>query len=319
MSIQSFNKLVSDLQIRASLITQEATGFYAVHCPICGENNRKTGGFKFESDQIIYNCFRGSCNANCVYTLGQPVSKKFRKLVDCYGVKIPADLNLIRSSVSKQLDSLDDDLYKEIVYKSFPPCDEMVPFAKSNHRSKPHWEEYFKSRKCSTDQVFMFESGQYKGMPAVGVYHYNKLIGVQVVTDGGAKYITLTPNENIIAAPAKNLNKGCVIVVEGILDMLCFPNTVATLKSTITPEQAYTLRGKEVILLPDRKSNNFFDIHKKYGWKMCIPSWEEKDLNAAVCKYGRFIVARKIRESTLDNTLDIEVRYKLWKENNNKK
>ncbi|MBT8449368.1 MAG: hypothetical protein KJO69_06740, partial [Gammaproteobacteria bacterium] len=39
-----------------------AKGFHLIRCPVC-QSKAVKAGFKFEPDKIVYNCFRGSCNA----------------------------------------------------------------------------------------------------------------------------------------------------------------------------------------------------------------------------------------------------------------
>jgi hypothetical protein len=265
-------------------------------------------------ESVVYNCFRGKCDASCTYETGGYVSKKFKILMESLGVKIPVDL-LVAKKKSKLAELLDDEshLYKKHTYKNIAPPEGFVPFEKSkNAHFKRHAEEVFSSRRCSMDDVFVADSGKYKGLPAFGMRLHEKLIGMNIVTASG--YVShFGGNSNVLYTPSGSLHHDPIILVEGGLDAKCFPQTAATLGKRITPEQAYFLRGKNVICLPDRKGGNqFVDQFAAYGWSICIPPWEEKDLNEAVCVYGKAVVAKKIIDNVTKDLLTAKMRYKLW-------
>ena len=93
--MSDFHSLCDDIRSSLHLTTPEGSGFYACYCPICNKTERKTAGVRFETDQIVINCFRASCDATCVYTYGEPVPKKFRRFTDAIGVKIPPSLSMV--------------------------------------------------------------------------------------------------------------------------------------------------------------------------------------------------------------------------------
>lgn len=269
----------------------------------------------FTPESVVYNCFRGKCDASCAYELGGYVTKKFRRLMESLGVKIPVEL-LVAKKKSEMAALMEDEshLYKKHSYKAIELPEGFVPLEKSKNRSfKEHAELLFSRRRCSLEDVFVADSGKYKGLPAFGMYLYEKLIGLNIVTDHG--YVShFGGNSNVLYTPSRNFNSDPIILVEGGLDAKCFPNTAATLSNKITPEQAFFLRGRNVICVPDRKGGNkFIDQFSQYGWGICIPPWEEKDLNAAVMTYGKLAVARKIVENTTKDLLTAKARYKLWR------
>lgn len=308
-----FDKLKDDIIHACSLNQQEATGFYAVYCPICNKTNRKTGGFKFEADTIGYNCFRASCDASCVFELGSPVSRKFRRLMDEIGVSIPVNLLLVKSSFQKDLEaSLEDELYTKHFYKQMKVPDGWVPLSEDGNK---RWIDYYTNRHCPIDDIFIIKKGMNKGLTAVAMYYFDKLIGFQVVNpNGNVKYWTDSVNTQLLAFGSR-MPTNTVIVVEGLLDAICFPNTAGTLSKKISPEQAYMLRGKNVIMLPDRGGNSFIDQFHDYGWKLCVPPWDYKDLNEAVCELGVITVAKMIMDNSFENKLEAKVRYDLWRSN----
>lgn len=306
-----FDKLTSD--IRVHLDRQESSGWYSVYCPMCNERKTRTGGFMLSDDTVIYNCFRGKCDANCQLTVGEYVSKKFKALMKTMGVSVPVELLVAKKKSSLQA-ALEDDshLYKKHHYKEIKLPEFFVPFEESKHRAKTRIANYFEDRCCPLDDVFVIEGGKYAGFSAFGMYLYDKLIGMNIITDKGTYISHFDGNNHVLYVPEHSLANP-VIVVEGGLDAKCFPNTVATLSNKISPEQASFLRGREVIMIPDRKGGNIFiDQFHKYGWTLCVPDWEEKDLNAAVIKYGKLVVAKKIMEGRTKNLLEATARYRLW-------
>lgn len=308
--MKDFDKLVADIHSGADLRNREATGFYAVHCPICQKMDKKTGGFKFENDSIIYNCFRGSCDATCVYHEGEPLSKKFKNLMKAINVQIPMSLIMVKSSFRRELEeSLDDRLYKK---HSFKPIDfeeglltDMIP---------EFWCDWLDNRGISLKDFSYIKTGKFSGNLLLPFKLFGKTIGHQIITKNG--YIALNKgNSHVFYSPSGTIPDQKVFVVEGALDAKAFPDTIAVLGDKITPEQAYFLRGKDVVFIPDRSGGNkFVKQFKDYGWSLCVPPWKEKDLNAAVVKYGVLATARMIRDNIYQNKLKAETAFRLWTE-----
>ena len=317
--MDAFYKLQQDITSAVGAIRPEATGFYAIHCPICKKMDRKTGGLKFESDKIIYNCFRGSCDASCVYEVGEFFPKKFKNLMDTIGVKIPMLLRVKKHSVADVVKKqLDREKYEQNEYKQMDFPDDWELLVDSDHPKADTWRMYLNERCCSLSDVYFFPKGKYRGLIAIAIYYFDKFIGYQVLTgsDSGAKYILVTDNEGIIYCPEREPPK-TAIVVEGALDAKCFPNTVATFKSKISAKQAYHLRQSQLIFLPDRTGSNYLESFKIYNdSRMCVPDWQYKDLNEAVCEIGVIEVATRIMKNIVDSPAHADVKLGLWKRSN---
>lgn len=309
-----FITLISD--IKARLDKQEATGWYSCHCPVCNETRTRTGGFLFTDDQIVYNCFRGKCDASCGLTVGEYVSKKFKNLMQTMGVRIPIEILTVKrkGKLASAITDLDDALYSKHVYKNIDIPEGWVPFnASSKTQFKERIYEYLYDRYSDAKDIFVIEKGPYTGMGAIGMYHGQKLIGFHVIT--GKKYVAhFDGNSNILYMPNR-YPSDTTIVVEGAMDARSLPNVVATLGDKVTKEQAYHLRDKRVILLPDRGGNcKFIKQFAQYGWEICIPPWDAKDLNQAVQKYGKLCTTRMILEGIEKDPVKARVKFDLWKE-----
>lgn len=308
--MNDFYKLCDDIRSSMSLSSASGTGFHSCYCPVCNKTEKQTAGLKFEDNQVIFNCFRASCDATCVYTYGEPVSKKFRRFVDTIGVKIPPSLSMVKSSFQKKMaEELDDDLYKKHFYKDMKIPKKWVPLAETNNQKLI---KQYEDRCCPIDDVYYVKSGLHQGATAIAMKWFDKVIGFQISNPSSTiKYQTISDNTHLMMINGGVLSD-TVVVVEGILDALCFPGACGVLRSEITPEQAFHLRHKRVILLPDRSGNSFIEQAFEYGWEVCIPEWKCKDLNAAVQQYGKLSVAKMIRDNVYSNKLEITARYRLW-------
>lgn len=316
MSKKDFESLKNDIISYAGLGRSEASGFYSIHCPMCNDNKRKTGGFKFENDQIVYNCFHGSCPSNTVYTYDDFVPRKFRQLMDTIGVTIPISLSVKRSKLQKKMEEdLDAELYKKSFYEEMEIPDDWIPLAEAKGEVAEFWKEYFEERATPLADIYLINEGKYRKMCAIAMFFYDKMIGFQVATgnDNGAKYLNITENENLIYLPERKPQK-IAIIVEGILDAKCFPNTIGTLNSKLSPYQAYHIKDcEEWWFLPDKVSSNFMKNANEYGrGKVIIPDWNESDLNSAVQRFGVMEVAERLRKNLIDDMKEAEIRYQLW-------
>lgn len=309
--MDAFDKLQTDILVGAGLQKQAATGFYECICPAC-RSERVTGGFKFEPETIIYQCFRASCDATCVFTKGESVSKKFKTLMSIIGVKIPAELRIKKNSIQKMIEKeLEAELYVKHGFKQMDIPTGWEPLTERD----VWWIDYFEKRKCNPFDMFVVKTGPYKGAAAIPMYYYDKLIGFQSVhPESKVKYITHTDdNDNLLMINGGFINHK-PIVVEGILDAMCFPSAIGTLKKKVSKEQAYHLRGKDVHLFPDRiGGHHFIEQMKVYGWKAIIPPWRDvKDLNDCVMRYGKVATAMMMLDNTYTDYTKARVAYGLW-------
>ena len=314
--MNDFDTLVSDIKSAADLRQQEATGFYAVYCPVCKEEKKKTGGFKFEHDSIIYNCFRGSCDATCVYHAEQPISRKFKHLMECINVQIPISLRMVKSSFRKQLEeTLDERLYKKHAYTPIKFDD-----GELTDEIPERWWSWLDDRKVPLDDFMYIKTGKYSGNLLLPFRLNGKTIGHQIITRRG--YVAQNKgNNHVFYTPSGRISHDLNFIVEGALDAKCFPDTIAVLGDKITPQQAYFLKGHKCVFIPDRRGGNkFIEQLRDYspdGWSICIPPWKEKDLNAAVVRYGVFVVARMIRDNIYSSVIKAQAAYRLWTEDRN--
>ena len=315
--MNALDRLTAD--IRVHLDRQEATGWFSIHCPVCGERRTKTGGFLFTPDSIHYKCFRGKCDGSCALVQGSPVGRKFKALMKLLGVVIPIDLLMVtRKSTLQSVLEDESHLFVKHTYNHIQLPDGFVGLDSCSDGVKQHVLQKFFDRSITSPKNLVYATGgEYRGLCGFEMTIGSKRIGMHVITNQG-KYISIYGgNSHVIYSPSGRIQSP-VILVEGGMDAMSFPNTVAVLGNRITPQQAYSLKGHDVIMLPDRAGGNeFISQCFEYGWKFCVPDWKEKDLNAAVMRYGKLVVAKKISESIYTTKLEAQLRYNLWTEDRN--
>jgi len=107
-------------------------------------------------------------------------------------------------------------------------------------------------------------------------------------------------------------NSKFVIVCEGPFDAMSIDG-VAVLNNECNETQADIIEslGREVIVVADKDRAGAKMINNaiEYGWSVSFPIWLEtcKDINEAVCKYGRLFVLKTILDSKQTSKLKIEL------------
>ena len=285
-----------------------SSGWSEVICPCCNDYKPR-GGFYFDDEVIIYNCFRGKCPIkSIVYTHGEPMSYKFRSVLDAFGIVPPLEL-LANRKQKKIVEIIDNNLFEEHHYNE---CKLPVECRRLDLSKDIRYKRYLEIREIDPfDEYYVADKGIHKNNIIIPFYFYKKLIGYQSLDINSGNYYKSEGNSDLIYFPNGKVPE-TPIIVEGVLDAKTIPNGIAVLQSTVSKKQAYFFRNKKPILLPDRKGSRFLDVAKKYNWKLCIPNWKEKDPNEFVKKYGRLVLAQKIREGIQDSLNKSELLLRLW-------
>tara|TARA_Y100000593_G_scaffold37982_1_gene73710 strand:- start:3651 stop:4409 length:759 start_codon:yes stop_codon:yes gene_type:complete len=246
--------------------------------------------------------------------LGEYVPKKFRHLMKVMGVKIPVQLLTTKkkSTLAALLTEQDEHLYTKHSYHSISVPNGFVPFEKSTDEdTKKRVLRWAEDRCVDYNDIYIAESGEYIGLFAIAMYHGSRLIGFHIVTKN--KYVSMFDgNTNVLYMPERYV-KDIAIVVEGTVDARSLPFAVGCLGDHVTKEQAYFLKGKRVIMLPDRTGRcKFVEQFAKYGWEISIPQWDCKDLNDAVIKYGKVAAMQMIVDNITSDPVKGRLMYDLW-------
>lgn len=290
-----------------------ATGFHQVKCPVCNDT-RPRGGFVFHADSIGYSCFRGKCDANTVYKYGERVPYKFKRLMKAFGITLPPEILLEgRSSFN---DTLDTELYEVHSYKPVAIPDDFELYDPDIHTEHRDW---LREKRGLSDTLYMIgHKKEWRGRLIVPFFFHETIIGWQGVyihensSFRGERYLKSSGNTDMLFLPDGKIPDE-PLIVEGVFDAKSIPNGIACLQSYVSRKQAYFLRNKNPILIPDRKGSRYMETAKRYGWRICIPDFDEKDCNEALKRYGKLVLAKKLHDGLCPNLLVAETRYNMWK------
>lgn len=303
------------------LTEKTATGFYPVKCEVC-HDTKKRGGFHQEPDgTIVYNCFRGKCNATTVWNPSEPFHRGIRRVLKAFHVEIPMEIRLSDPAIPPAAKrSLDSELYTEHTYHMMS-----LPTGAIALNPNVHIKHY--TYLCARHMLGNeFETGTYY-IGTVG-YTANWLIvplpwmsglmgwqgiNIDAKTNHGKYLYTVEKNHNehLLYLPTGRIPDE-PILVEGIFDAKSVPDGVGVLSSQVSKEQAYMLKDKNPILFPDKEGSRFVETALKYNWRMCLPKFVGKDANDALLELGRLELALRIHDSIIEPTERLPDLFRLW-------
>jgi hypothetical protein len=205
-------------------------------------------------------------------------------------------------------DVLEEDRFIKNSYSTMKLPDGIIPMEETR---STEWMAHVVDTRMLLDYEFCYvKRGAYAGCMAIPMYFQDRLIGVEYYTKDG-KYITDTDNDNLIFVRNRYPKKN-IVVVEGMMDALSFPNTCSVKHSKITPEQAYHLRKYDPIVLPDRKNSKLYECAKEFEWRVCLPGWKYNDLNEAIQHMGILAVAQTIYDNIFTIGLKTDTLHRAW-------
>lgn len=301
------NNLKQQIESSISLGHETPKGFQPCYCPVC-KDYKKRAGFKFEDDRIIYNCFRGKCNASCGYQVGDYVTKKFKYLMKCLQVEIPLEAFTENNKAQSHVeDSLEEHRFKKHSYNEYQDNSinlENAVVSKSicNVRNVPYEHQHLFLQSNATQHV------------TIHCYFYNILIGVILYDIKYFSYQKKTNNSNIMFLPTGEIPDEPVIT-EGVFDAVSIPNGIAILGDHISPEQAYFLKNKNPIFLPDRGNFRMAEQAKEYNWRISIPLWKYKDPSEANQTMGLLNTTRYVFDNIYDDPSTAEIVMRFYSDN----
>lgn len=315
------DELTHRIKTAASLGSPTGSGFHTILCPMCNDTQWGRSGFKFEDDMIIYNCFRGRCNATCVYKEGEFVSKKFRLLMEAIDVELPLEaIATNQKAKEKAKQTLNQELYEYVPLHDVElqeNTDTMLNtgFTSSSYPQvgflKSRGLFFFRIKSIAHESIRRGQRGttifvcKLDGYIIGAIYYTHKRTSSSpyMVDPASMKGLLYTPTGFIPQRP---------IIVEGVLDALSVPNGVAVLQNTVSRAQAYRFKDKNPILLPDRTNSQFFAVAKRYGWDISLPMWKGcKDANDALLKYdSKLVLSQQIIDNVYSDPKEAEIAMK---------
>ena len=177
------------------------------------------------------------------------------------------------------------------------------------------FRDYLESRHITYGLFMIYDHGKFRNRLIIPFLYNGIIIGYQAIDITGRYDPMIKGNTNMIFFPDGKVPFEPVIC-EGVFDALSVPNGVAVLNSTVSKQQAYILRNKKPILLPDRRGSRFVKVAKNYKWRISIPDWKAKDANETLQQSGKFVVAQLVYSGIVTPMSKAEMKYSLWNTNN---
>ncbi len=313
------------LQILPARRKRSPSGWISFNAPCCVHNgesmdSRGRGGMMPNPNGgVSYHCF--NCNFKASYTPGYHLNYKFRKLLSWLG----ADENTIRRLVIEAVrikdfvkpESLEKEPKQEVTFKVRQLPEDAQDVLES--KDVPALE-YLLDRQIDPEVYKIYTSQtvdhNLNRRLIIPCTWKNEVIGYTARTwDPSVKpkyYSHYEPNF-VFNTDRQQANWKFVVVCEGPFDAMSVDG-VAILGNECSEVQADIIDslGREVIVVPDSDAPGVKLVEQaiEYGWSVSFPIWLEtcKDINEAVCRYGKLFVLKSILASQETSKLKIELR-----------
>ena len=313
------------LQLLPPKRKRSPSGWISFNAPCCVHNGesadrRGRGGLMSNPNgSVSYHCF--NCNFKASYTPGYHLNYKFRKLLSWFG----ADENTVRRLVIEAVrikdfvvpDSSEQETKHEVVFKTRYLPDDAQNLLESKDSVAL---AYITDRKINLDKYTFYTSSAIEHnlnrRIIIPCSWKNQIIGYTARTwdqNVKPKYFSHYEPQYVFNTDQQQKDWKFVIVCEGPFDAMSVDG-VAVLGNECSEQQADIIDslGREVIVVPDSDPAGamLVDQAVEYGWSVSFPIWLEtcKDINEAVCKYGKLFVIKSILEAKETSRLKIELR-----------
>jgi hypothetical protein len=296
--------------------------FNAVCCHNRGHkaDRRGRGGIRMDGENWSYHCF--NCGFKSGFTLGKPISKSTRQLLNWCGMDVD-DINKYSLESLQHKDLLDYTKVKrekkKIKFKEmYLPEAELIDIDNPAHKV---YVDYLNKRKINVgDYPFMCTpdmEGRQANRVIIPYTYENKIVGhtSRYLDDRTPKFINEQQQGYVFGIDLQKPEYNVCIVVEGIFDALSI-NGCALTHNTISEQQAETIKNlnRKVIVVPDQDKTGLQICDKALdlGFHVSIPNWEDdvKDVNDAVIKYGKVATLLSILQSATNSKIKVEVKRK---------
>lgn len=306
----------------------------AVCCHHNGDHNpdqRGRGGLIVNPDGAVsYSCF--NCHFSAHYRPGRALFYKMRKLLNWMGVDESTIRFLVLEAIrlKETVDLLEDRPEQEISFEprslpegclSFTAWAEFYALKGIDDCPSEFLDavDYVSRREIDmTKYEFYWTNNKTKNIDRrviIPFTYQNQLIGYtgrSVIDRVSPKYYMETQPGYVFNIDQQQRDWRTVIVCEGIFDALSIDG-VAVMHNEINETQADLIDGlsRNVIVVPDWDASGQRLVEQaiEYNWAVSFPVWNErcKDINDAVCKYGKLFVLKTILDSAEHNSLKIKL------------
>ena len=315
---------------------QTPSGWIAFNAPCCQHNGtspdtRQRGGLISNADDgVSFHCF--NCGFKTSWRIGRYLSVKMKKFMRWLNVPDDIITKLAFQVLQQKTDNIG---YNSIIQlpkfitKELPPKSKLIKDwatykdLEAGGMDKDLFAviEYILKRKLQLEDYDFYWSPEpgFKDRLIIPFYYQSRIVGytARKVVESKVKYLSEQQPGYVFNTDAQDDDRKYIIAMEGPVDAIAIDG-VAFLGSEIKNQQSALLNslGKHVIVVPDRDEAGEKLVHDSIdsGWSVSMPDWNHdiKDVNDAVCKYGRLHTLYSIVKNAEDSQLKIKLRMKKW-------
>lgn len=298
-----------------------SSGWYAFNAICChhrghNQDQRSRGGIKFsDANSWSYHCF--NCGFKCGLQIGNSFSPNLKQFLSWCG--------------------MDQDQIEKLSFESFRQKNIGQLYGTKKHIYTPEFStlklpedsrpittddtvhvEYISKRGLNiNDYTFYVSDGAARQGIIIPYYYEGKIVGntTRFYDNRHPKYVSELQKGYVFNIDAQKPNWNVCILVEGQFDALSI-NGCAFMGNSISDEQAMLLRKlqRKIIFVPDRDKTGLdvCDRALELGFSVSIPEWNQnvKDVNDAVCKYGKLPTLLSIIQYATTSKIIVEVKRK---------
>jgi hypothetical protein len=315
---------------------QTPSGWVAFNAPCCGHNGttpdtRQRGGLIAKADESVsFHCF--NCGFKTSWRIGRNLSYKMKKFMRW--LNMPDDV-ITKLALQVLQQKTDDTGFKSIVTLPKFTIKELPPKAKPIYEWATYKDlepsgvdkdlfsvmEYIAKRKLTLDDYDFYWSPEagFRDRLIIPFIHQSKIVGytARKVVESKVKYLSEQQPGYVFNTDAQDDDRKYIVAMEGPIDAIAIDG-IALLGSEIKEQQSTLVNslGKHVIVVPDRDEAGQKLVWDSFeaGWSVSMPDWDQdvKDVNDAVCKYGRLHTLYTIIKNAEDSQLKTKLRMKKW-------
>ena len=298
-----------------------SSGWISFNAPCCVHNGesadrRQRGGLKIADNSWSFHCF--NCNFTASFLMGRNLSFKARRLLQW--LNVPQDeierinLESLRHRSIEGIAQERRQIAQRLMNIEFAERD-LPDFAEILTPNKSLWS-YIKERCLPEDYPYMFQQHEHVARHGIIVpfTHDNTIVGhtTRYIDGRTPKYIQDAQPGYVFGTDLQKDSWRYAVVVEGVLDALSI-NGLAVLHNEINLAQSKLIGSldREIIVVPDHDAAGLklIDSALEYGYSVSVPDWPAgiKDVNDAVCRYGRITTLLAIMENRVSGKSKIEL------------
>lgn len=280
-------------------------------------DKRSRAGIKFSDNQSwSYHCF--NCQFKCGFALGKHFSPNLKSLLTWCGVDQDQIDRMSFESFSQRSFV---DLYRQqqVIYM---PAFKQTKLPNGSRLLDPTTDtlhvEYLKKRGLThEDYTFYVNDNDIRKRLIIPYYYNGKIVGntSRYYDNRHPKYVSEQQRGYVFNIDNQKPDYEACILVEGQFDAISIGGC-AFMSNMIGDEQSQLLRKlhRKIIFVPDRDKTGMgvCDRALELGFQVSIPKWEDgiKDVNDAVCKYGKLPTLLSILQNATSSKIIVEMNRK---------